>query len=185
MADAEPTGGIRYCGIGMVGDNDMRAHPRMQHITIDENMTRLRKTIGFLRPVWQAQIEHGLVAILTGMDIMQDEVAVPKFEHLPDGYGLYARDKGTAFVIQQRRQGGASLDGVDAFKNDNDILESALSIDQQTLVRYAFSADFLVFVNGQGDRWWRLTVEYDLSAYAAAMLYCDFPVGVYRWNNDE
>ena len=185
MADAEPTGGIRYCGIGMVGDNDMRAHPGMQHITIDENMTRLRKTIGFLRPVWQAQIKHGLVAILTGMDIMQDEVAVPKFEHLPDGYGLYARDKGTAFVIQQRGKGGAAFSCTDAFKDDNNVFESSVSIDQKTLIRGAFPADRSILVNGQGGRWWRLTVEYDLSAYAAAMLDCDFPVGMGRWDEGK
>ena len=185
MADAEPTGGIRYCGIGMVGDNDMRAHPGMQHITIDENMTRLRKTIGFLRPVWQAQIKHGLVAILTGMDIMQDEVAVPKFEHLPDGYGLYARDKGTAFVIQQRGKGRPAFSCTDAFKDDNNVFESSVSIDQKTLIRGAFPADRSILVNGQGDRWWRLTVEYDLSAYAAAMLYCDFPVGMGRWDEGK
>ena len=48
VADAEPAGGVRYRGIGMVGDNDMRPHPGMQHITINQYMPRLRKTVSFL-----------------------------------------------------------------------------------------------------------------------------------------
>lgn len=72
-----------------------------------------------------------------------------------------------------------------AVQDDNDILESAVSIDQKTLVKHTFPTDRSVLVNGQGDRWWRLTLEYNLSAYAAAMLNCDFSVGVGRWNEGK
>ena len=86
-------------GIGVVGDNNMRPHPGMQHITIDQHMTRLCKTISFLGPVRQTQIEYGLVAISAGVDIMQNEVAVPQRERLPDGYGLDAGNKGAVFIV--------------------------------------------------------------------------------------
>ena len=185
VADVEPTGSVRYRGIGVIGDNDMRPHPGMQHITINQHMTRLRKTVSFLGPVRQTQIEYGLVTILAGVDIMQDEVAVPQRERLPDGYGLDAGDKGAVFIVQQRGKNGVAFPGVYAVQDDNNILESSVGIEQQTLIRYAFPADRSILVNGQGDRRWRLTVEYDLTADAAAMLNCDFPVGVYGWDNNE
>lgn len=185
VADIEPAGSVRYRTIGMVGDNDMRPHPGMQHITIDQHMTWLRKAIGFLGPVRQTQIEYGCVAISSGVDIMQDEVAVPQCEWLPDGDGLDAGDKGAVFIVQQCRQGRMTFSGVNAVQDDNDILESSVSINQQTLIRHAFPADRSVLVDGQGDWWWRLTVEYDLPADAAAVLYCDSPIGVYRWGKNE
>lgn len=60
-----------------------------------------------------------------------------------------------------------------------------MSINQQALIRHAFPAGRSVLVNGQGGRWWRLPVEYDLSADTAAVLNRDFSVGVYGWDNDE
>ncbi len=185
VADGEPASGIRYRGIRVVGDNDMRLHPGMQHITIDQHMTRLRKAIGFLGPVRQTQIEYGLVAIPAGMDIMQDEVAVPQCERLPDGYGLDARDKGAVFIVQQCRKGRVTFPGVNAVQDDNDIPESSVSINQKTLIRHAFPAGRSILMDGQGCRWWHLPVEYDLSADAAAVLNCDFLVSAYRWDNDE
>ena len=185
VADVEPTGSVRYRGIGMVGNNDMRPHPGMQHITINQHMTRLRKTIGFLGPVRQTQIEYGLVAILAGVNIMQDEVAVTQRERLPDGYGLDAGDKGAVFIVQQREKNGVAFPGVNAVQDDDDILEAPISINQKALIRHAFPADRSVLVNGQDGRWWYFTVEYDLSADATAVLNCDFPVSVYRGDNDE
>ena len=116
---------------------------------------------------------------------MQDEVAVPQGERLPDGYSLDAGDKGAVFIVQQRGKGRVAFPGVNAVQDDNDVLESSVGIEQQTLIRRAFPADCSILVNGQIGQWWRLTVEYDLSADAAAMLNCDFPVGVYRWDKDE
>lgn len=116
---------------------------------------------------------------------MQDEVAVPQCERLPDGYGLDARDKGAVFIVQQCRKGRGTFPGVNAVQDDNDIPESSVSINQKTLIRHAFPADRSVLMDGQGCWWWHLPVEYDLSADAAAVLYRDFSVGVYRWDNDE
>lgn len=183
--DVEPTGSVRYRGIGMVGNNNMRPHPGMQHITIDQHMTWLRKAIGFFGPVRQAQVEYGLVTVLAGMDIMQNEVAVPQCERLPDGYGLDAGDKGAVFIVQQRGKGRGAFPGVNAVQDDDDIFEAPISINQKTLIRHAFSADHSVLVDGEGNRRWYLPIEYDLSADTAAVLNCDFPVSMYRWNKNE
>ena len=84
---------------------------------------------------------------------MQDEVAVTQFKWLPDSYGLDAGDKGAVFIVQQCRKGRVTFPGVNAVQDDNDIPESAVSIEQQALIRHAFPADCSVLMDGQGG-WW-------------------------------
>ena len=89
---------------------------------------------------------------------------------------VWTRGTKAQFLLSSNAgRAGFAFPGVNAVQDDNDVLESSVGIDQKTLVKHTFPTDRSVLVNGQIGQWWRLTVEYGLSADAAALLNCDFP----------
>ena len=117
------------------GNDDDSAHPCMEYIAIDSDEADTVQPFCNLAPRRQTDIEQRLLAH-TGVHGVKDRIAVFQQQVAAERGYLDMRRKGALFIVEDqlhRLRGSVSVERMEC---KNRILQSAMSSDEQSFVRY-------------------------------------------------
>ena len=126
--------------VGSPGNEDNSAHPGVEHIAIDSDETDSIQPLCNLTPGRQADIEKCL-ATHTGVHGVKDRIAVFQQYVATDGSYLDMRREGALFIVEHQLHRLRVSSSVERMEGQNRILQSAMSSDEQSFVRYPRAAE--------------------------------------------